>query len=99
MDAPKKIKSVKALSEFRLLVKFDDGDRLVDMKTFKLQGIFKDLVKDENLFNTVHVDKDHGVVAWQGGLMLENDDIYEHGTLVNSIQVAVLKKVLTRLSK
>ena len=99
MDAPKKIKSVKALSDFRLLIKFDDGDRVVDMKTFELRGIFKNLIKDKALFDTVHIDKDHGVVTWQGGLMLENDDLYEHGDLASNIQVATLKKVLTWLTK
>lgn len=99
MNAPKKIKSVKALSDFRLLIKFDDGDRVVDMKTFNLQGIFKNLIKDKSLFDTVHLDKDHGVVTWQGGLMLENDDLYEHGNLASTIRVATLKKVLTRLAK
>jgi hypothetical protein len=99
MDTPIKIVSVKPLEDFKLQIEFQDGVRIVDLKTFELKGIFKALVKDENLFKTAHLDSDFGTVTWHGGLMLENDDLYEHGvSLKNSINVALLKKALSRVT-
>jgi len=79
MNTPRKILSVKPLDNFRLLIEFEDGPRFIDMKTFNLLGVFKKLIKDRELFDTVYLEEDFGTVTWQGGLMLENDDLYEHG--------------------
>jgi len=55
-ENPRPIKAVEALDDFKLKISFTDGDRIVDMKTFNLLGVFKNLVKDKKLFNTVHLE-------------------------------------------
>ena len=69
-ENPRRIKAVEALPDFNLKISFDNGDRLVDMKTFNLLGIFRKLVKDEALFNTVHLpasgDQPRGSVGIDG---------------------------------
>lgn len=98
MNTPKKILSVKPLDDFKLQIEFQDGVRIVDLKTFDLKGIFKEIVRDANLFKTAHIDSEFGTVTWRGGLMLENDDLYEHGvSLKKSVHVALLKKALSRV--
>jgi ABC-type cobalamin/Fe3+-siderophores transport system ATPase subunit len=99
MKAPKKIKSVKPLANFKLLIEFDDGNRLVDMKTFDLVGNSKDILKDEKVFNSVYLDLDHGVVTFDNGIMLENNELYVHGKPSKNIEVAKLKKVLQKICK
>ena len=94
-ENPRRIKAVEALPDFNLKISFDNGDRLVDMKTFNLLGIFRKLVKDEALFNTVHLQD--GLVTWDGGLMLENNDLYYHGVSIERKETAKLKKVLQKL--
>ena len=100
MNMPKRILSVKPLDDFHLRIEFEDGVRIVDMKTFKLMGVFKKLLDSKNLFDTVYLDEEFGTVTWQGGLMLENDDLYKHGKpLKQNINVAKLMKALSEVSK
>lgn len=102
-NTPKEIKSVQPLDNFKLQIEFEDGIRIVDLKTFDLRGVFKKLTEDENLFKTVYLDDEFGTVTWQGGLMLENDDLYKHGVVLKNsensenINVATLKKALAKL--
>jgi hypothetical protein len=58
MKASRIVKAVRPLGDFNLWIKFEDGkEKIVDLKTFKLLGIFKDLIKDKNLFNTGFVGR------------------------------------------
>ena len=96
-ENPKNILAVEALNNFKLKVNFEDGDKIVDMKTFKLLGAFKKIIENEKFFGTVHLDE--GIVTWEGGLMLENNDLYYHGIQSKKQNVASLKKVLQKLVK
>lgn len=99
MKEPKKIISVNPLDQFKLEIRFEDGIRIVDMKKFDLRGVFKKISENEEFFKTVYLDPEFGTVTWKGGLMLENNDLYEQSTLPGEIKVASLKKVLTKLMK
>ena len=90
IENPKEIKNVQALDDLKLKITFEDGDRIVDMITFNLLGIFKKITKNKQLFNTVHLDD--GVVTWDGDLMLENNDLYYHGILANKNKLLNYKK-------
>lgn len=66
---------VKPLNDFRLLLKFDNGEeKYFDMKPYLDTGIFKDL-KDLNLFNTVRVSFDS--IEWANGADLDPEEIYK----------------------
>jgi hypothetical protein len=94
-ENPKPIRTVEPLNDFKLKISFYDGDRIVDLKTFNLLGVFKNLIKDKRLFDTVHLDE--GIITWEGGLMLENNDLYYHGYPAERKETAKLKKVLQKI--
>jgi hypothetical protein len=93
MKASRIVKAVRPLDDFNLWIKFEDGkEKIVDLKTFKLLGIFKDLIKDKNLFNIVYVDD--GDVSWEGGRTLDSDELFEHGSDFFKSQVASKYKIV-----
>jgi len=95
VENPKEIISVDALDNFKLKIRFEDGERIVDMKTFNLRGVFKNINKDKKLFETVHLED--GIVTWDGDLMLENNDHYDHGVPITRKETAILREVLQEL--
>jgi hypothetical protein len=68
------IKDVKPLPSFRLLITFENGEeRIFNMEPYLDRGIFRDL-KNESLFNSVHVSFD--TVEWANGADLCPETIY-----------------------
>ena len=75
-----KIKSVSALPEFRLSVRFSEGiTKIYDMNPlFERVSVFSEL-KDPHLFSEVSVDVGgHGIV-WNDALDLSCDELWENG--------------------
>ena len=75
-----KIKSVSALPEFRLSVRFSEGiTKIYDMNSlFERVSVFSEL-KDPHLFSEVSVDVGgHGIV-WNDALDLSCDELWENG--------------------
>lgn len=76
----RKITAVVPLSNYVLLVSFDDGKSvLYDMKDdFELPGyvVLKDV---EGLFYQVRVDKSRTCVCWSDDVDVPSDIIYEYG--------------------
>ncbi len=70
-----RIKEVKPLEDYKLLVIFDNGEkRIKDMKPYLDKGVFKKL-KDKNFFNSVKIA--YGTVTWNENIDLCADSIYE----------------------
>jgi len=76
-----RIKDVKALENYQILVTFDNGEkRIQDMKPYLEKGVFKKL-KDEKFFKSVKVS--FGTVSWGDEIDLCADSIYETGSKYN----------------
>jgi hypothetical protein len=70
----KGVKAVVPLADYQLLITFDSGERRVfDMKPYLGKGVFAAL-KDESLFNSVHVGFD--TVEWDNGADLCPEVLY-----------------------
>ena len=69
-----KVKSVKALPNYQLDLKFSNGDRRVfDVKPYLSIGVFKQL-RDVSCFNSVRVVA--GSIEWAGEIDLSYDSVY-----------------------
>ena len=71
------IVAAKALSDYRLHLRFEDGvEGVVDLAPLlSFQGIFEPL-RDPAYFAQVRVDADLGTVAWPNGADLDPDVLY-----------------------
>jgi hypothetical protein len=70
------IKEVKPLSDYFLLLRFENGEeRKLDMKPFLQSGIFRELI-DVNLFNTVRVSFD--TIEWANEADLDPEILYQY---------------------
>ncbi|MBI5971483.1 MAG: DUF2442 domain-containing protein [Deltaproteobacteria bacterium] len=68
------VKNVRPLSDFKLAITFEDGtEKLFDAKPYLENGIFREL-KDERLFNTVHVCFD--TIEWDNGADLDPELLF-----------------------
>ena len=66
--------NVKPLKEYRLLLKFQNGEtKIFDMKPFLNKGIYKALV-DEDVFNSVTVSFD--TVEWKNVADIDPEFLY-----------------------
>jgi hypothetical protein len=84
------VKSVKCVSEYRLLLTFEDGVRkLVDLKSHLDGEIFKPL-KDINYFKKVSVNPDLDTIVWENNADFSPDFLYEIGKVVE--EKSTLKK-------
>ena len=73
-----KVKSVKPLPNYQLLLTFDNGEqRQFDMSSYLDKGIFADL-KDESLFRSVRVIFD--TIEWPNGADLCLEVLYEQSS-------------------
>ena len=76
-----RIKDIKPLEDYRLLVTFDDGKSVIynvkeDMET--LPG-YNDLENITGLFSHVQIDESRTCVFWNDYIDLPSDTIYEYG--------------------
>ena len=76
-----RIKSVKPLENYVLLVVFDDGKTvLYDVKD-DIQSIpsYEDLKTIGGLFHQVQLDQSRTCIFWNDYIDLPSDAVYEHG--------------------
>lgn len=76
-----RIKEVKALEDYQLLVTFDNNEkRIKDMKPYLEKGVFKKL-KDIDFFKSVKLS--YGTVSWGEDIDLCPDSIYQTSSVYN----------------
>ena len=69
------VKSVRPLSEYQLLLTFENGEtKIFDMKPYLDKGIYKEL-KDENKFKTVRISFDS--IEWCNNADIDPEFLYE----------------------
>ena len=74
------VKSVKALSEYRLLLKFEnDEDKIFDVKPYLGIGKFSEL-QDVSLFNSVSISFDS--IEWANQLDFDPEFLYQKSEAV-----------------
>ena len=80
-----RIRTVAPLSEYRLLLTFDNAEsRIFDMKPYLTKGVFAELA-DESLFHSVHVCFD--TVEWGNGADLCPEVLYARSEPVAHVGV------------
>lgn len=81
-----KVKSVKALPNYQLDLKFSNGERRVfDVKPYLSIGVFKQL-RDDSCFNSVRVVA--GSIEWAGEIDLSYDSVYLESKPLNLSKAA-----------
>ena len=76
-----RIKEVKALDNYEILVTFDNGEkRIKDMKPYLNKGVFRKL-KNKDFFKSVKIA--YGTVSWGDELDLWADSIYKSSYIYN----------------
>jgi len=76
------VKKVNYISEYKLLLTFEDGNtRLVDLKPHLEGEIFKPL-KDISYFKTVKINSDLDTIVWKNEADMSPDFLYEIGVSV-----------------
>ena len=74
------VKAVEPLSEFRVLITFENGEkRILDIQPYLDMGVFQEL-RDMSLFNTVRVNFD--TIEWANGADLCPETLYEESVPV-----------------
>ena len=69
------VKSVRSLSEYQLLLTFENGEKKIfDMKPYLDKGIYKEL-KDESKFKTVRISFDS--IEWCNKADIDPEFLYE----------------------
>jgi hypothetical protein len=75
-----KVKSVSPLSNYMLLLTFEDGERRrFDMKPYLDCGVFRSL-QDTSMFNTVRICADS--IAWQNNVDIAPETLYHSSTKI-----------------
>lgn len=73
------VKDVAYVSEYKLLLTFDDGVvKLVDLEPYLDGEIFEPL-RDLEYFRTVRVNPDIDTIVWENGADVSPDFLYEIG--------------------
>jgi hypothetical protein len=71
------VKDVKYLSEYKLLLTFEDGSiREVDLAPQLDGGVFEPL-KEINNFKSVHLNPELDTIVWNNGADMSPDFLYE----------------------
>jgi hypothetical protein len=69
--------NVQVTSKNTLEVLFEDGIKgQIIFNPSRFRGVFKSL-EDESIFNKVFVDRETGAIAWENGLDLAPDVMYD----------------------
>lgn len=84
---PVKVSGVKPLPDYRLWIRFDNGEmRVFDFKPLLDKAGFAPL-KDVKLFSGVYID--YGVATWQNGdIDIAPDYLYENSVPVDTAEIA-----------
>lgn len=76
------VKNVKYISDYRLILTFEDGiTKLVDLEPYLDGEIFEPL-KDVSYFRTVRVDSELDTIVWGNGADVSPDFLYEIGVSI-----------------
>ena len=71
------VKDVKYLSEYKLLLSFEDGgQRQVDLEPHLSGEVFEPL-KDINVFKGVHVHTELDTIVWDNGADMSPEFLYD----------------------
>ena len=82
------VKDVTYVSDYRLLLSFEDGSvRLVDLE-HELDGEMFEPLKDINYFKTVRVNPDLDTIVWDNGADMSPDFLHEVGVPVTQFALA-----------
>ena len=74
------VKDVRHVSEYKLLLTFEDGSvKLVDLER-ELDGEIFEPLKDVDYFKTVRVNPDLDTIVWENGADISPDFLYQIGT-------------------
>lgn len=75
-----KIVGIKALPQFKLRVKFEDGaEGVADLSDLVGKGVFLKW-KEPGFFESVFIDPKSRTAAWPGGIDLAPESLYEQIT-------------------
>ncbi len=84
------VKDAKYISEYKLLLTFDDGIvKLVDLESHLDGEIFEPL-KDINFFEKGSVNPDIDTIVWKNGADFSPDFLYEVGTEIKKTQTTTV---------
>lgn len=82
------VKDVTYVSDYKLLLSFDDGsERLVDLAN-ELDGEIFEPLKDIEYFKKVQVNPDLATIVWDNGADMCPDFLYKKGAQVNQRALA-----------
>ena len=77
MNKMVRIKSVEALSNFRVKLEFTDGTkREIDLEPYFHGPIFEPIRNDSKMFRSVYVDERAGTIMWSNGADIDPDVLY-----------------------
>ena len=69
-----RIRSVEALSNFRVKLDFTDGtNKEIDLEPYFHGPIFEPIRNDPNMFRSVYVDERAGTIMWPNGADIDPD--------------------------
>ncbi len=72
-----KIVYVKALDEYNLYIRFNDGKQFVYDASSILWGELGEPLKDKSKFDSVNVDPEIGLLEWGNGLTIDTLVLYD----------------------
>lgn len=79
-----RIKAIKPVEDFFLIVEFDDGTSVkYDVKTDMQEIPSYSALNDLNLFKQVQLDTSRTCVFWNDQIDLASDSIYEYGSKIS----------------
>ncbi|CBK73784.1 Protein of unknown function (DUF2442) [Butyrivibrio fibrisolvens 16/4] len=75
------IKEIQTLPDYKLNISFMEGQRKIyDIKRLAEQeSIFKELIDDEQLFNSVKIDAGGYGIIWNNELDLSCEELWDNG--------------------
>jgi Protein of unknown function (DUF2442) len=77
MEKLPRVKTVKVLEKRRVLLGFTDGvQREIDLGPYLRGPIFKTILEDDKLFQSVKVDQQLGTIVWESGADMDPDVLY-----------------------
>ncbi len=78
---------VSVLSDYRVRLRFDDGqERDIDLLPFLSGPVFEPVIRDRALFERVRVDPELGTIVWPNGADLAPDVLHEAGVARSQVR-------------
>lgn len=72
-----RVRTVRPLEGFQLLVGFTDGtERVIDVERYLRGPVFEPIRRDRAVFEAVAVDEELGTVVWPNGADIDPDVLY-----------------------